>query len=52
MNRFAFAIAGVLAAALLRAAPAAADFRVCNQTSYILYAAVGYEAGVQMLTRG
>jgi uncharacterized membrane protein len=52
MSRFAFAMAGVLAAALLRAAPAAADFRVCNQTSYILYAAVGYEAGVQMLTRG
>ena len=26
--------------------------RVCNQTSYMLYAAVGYEAGAQMLTRG
>jgi uncharacterized membrane protein len=52
MNPRAFAIAGLLAGALLCSGPAAADFRVCNQTSYILYAAVGYEAGVQMLTRG
>jgi len=52
MNPHAFAIAGLLAGALLCSEPAAADFRVCNQTSYILYAAVGYEAGVQMLTRG
>lgn len=52
MNRLAFAIAGLLAGIFLRAGPAAADFRVCNQTSYVLYAAVGYEAGVQMLTRG
>lgn len=52
MNRLAFAIAGLLAGALLCANPAAADFRVCNQTSYVIYTAVGYEAGVQMLTRG
>ncbi|HLY04834.1 MAG TPA: DUF1036 domain-containing protein [Rhizomicrobium sp.] len=52
MNRLAFAIAGLLTGALLYASPAAADFRVCNQTSFVLYAAVGYEAGVQMLTRG
>ena len=52
MNRLAFALAGLLVGAFLCAGRAAADFRVCNQTSYILYAAVGYEAGVQMLTRG
>lgn len=52
MNRLALAIAGLLAGAFLCARPAAADFHVCNQTSYVLYAAVGYEAGVQMLTRG
>lgn len=52
MNRLACATAGLLAGALLCTRPAAADFRVCNQTSYVLYAAVGYEAGVQMLTRG
>ncbi|MGH6888871.1 MAG: DUF1036 domain-containing protein [Rhizomicrobium sp.] len=34
------------------AGPAAADLRVCNHTSYIVYAAVGYESGTQMLTRG
>jgi len=52
MIRLACAIAGLLIGAFLCANPAAADFRVCNQTSYILYAAVGYESGVQMLTRG
>ena len=52
MNRFTVAIAGLLLASCLCARPAFADLRVCNQTSYILYAAVGYEAGVQMLTRG
>lgn len=39
-------------AAVFHAAPAAADFRVCNRTSYVLEAAVGFESGTQMLTRG
>jgi uncharacterized membrane protein len=52
MNRFAAVVAGLLASTMMRAGPAAADLRVCNQTSYVLYAAVGYEAGLQMLTRG
>jgi uncharacterized membrane protein len=39
-------------AALTQAAPALADLKICNRTSYIVYAAVGYESGVQMLTRG
>jgi uncharacterized membrane protein len=52
MKRFAAVVAGLLFGALFRVEPAAADIRVCNQTSYALYAAVGYEAGVQMLTRG
>jgi uncharacterized membrane protein len=52
MNRFAIAVAGLFFGALAGARPVAADLRVCNQTSYVLYAAVGYEAGLQMLTRG
>jgi uncharacterized membrane protein len=52
MNRFATVFAGLLLASCLCVRPAFADLRICNQTSYILYAAVGYEAGVQMLTRG
>jgi len=52
MKRFAVFCAALLLGAGLHANPAAADLRVCNRTSYILYAAVGFEAGVQMLTRG
>lgn len=52
MRRFA-PICGALAlAAVFHAAPALADFRICNRTSYVIYAAVGYESGTQMLTRG
>lgn len=52
MRRFA-PICGALAlAAAFRAAPALADLRICNRTSYVIYAAVGYESGTQMLTRG
>lgn len=44
---------GALVTALtLGSRPATADLRVCNRTSYIVYAAVGYESGTQMLTRG
>ncbi|HEX3430619.1 MAG TPA: DUF1036 domain-containing protein [Rhizomicrobium sp.] len=52
MKRFAIVVAALLSSGFFNIPPAAADLRVCNQTSYVLYAAVGYEAGVQMLTRG
>lgn len=52
MKGVAIFAAGLSLGTLLRAQPVAADLRVCNQTSYVLYAAVGYEAGLQMLTRG
>src|SRR5579862_2827358 len=52
MRRRAIAIAALLLLGPLYLRPAAADLRVCNETSYVAYAAVGYEAGVQMLTRG
>lgn len=52
MNRFALVCGALVLGALGNAAPASADFRVCNHTSYIVEAAVGYEAGTQMLTRG
>jgi uncharacterized membrane protein len=52
MRRFALFCGALLLAAALQTPPAAADLKVCNRTSYIIYAAVGYEAGLQMLTRG
>jgi len=52
MKRFATVVAGLLFGGVWYAEPAAGDLRVCNQTSYVQYVAVGYEAGVQMLTRG
>ncbi|HTQ14640.1 MAG TPA: DUF1036 domain-containing protein [Rhizomicrobium sp.] len=36
----------------LWAAPAFASVTLCNQTSYILYAAVGYQSGPQAITQG
>ena len=41
-----------LATAALHSAPASAALNICNQTSYILYTAVGYQAGQTMITRG
>jgi uncharacterized membrane protein len=52
MKRFAVFCGALVLGAAVHAAPALAELRVCNRTSYILYAAVGYESGVQMLTRG
>ncbi|HEY6578117.1 MAG TPA: DUF1036 domain-containing protein, partial [Rhizomicrobium sp.] len=52
MKRVAVFCGALVLGAALDAAPAAADLRVCNRTSYIAYAAVGYESGLQMLTRG
>jgi len=34
------------------AGPATASITVCNQTSYVLYAALGYQAGSQAVTQG
>jgi uncharacterized membrane protein len=42
----------VLAASLLAAAPARAALNVCNQTSYIIYAAIGYQERNDAVTRG
>ena len=42
----------LFAIASLHGAPAAAGLRLCNQTSYILYSAAGYQAGETMFTRG
>ena len=52
MRRLALFCGALVMAATFQAAPALADLRVCNRTSYIIYAAVGYESGLQMLTRG
>jgi uncharacterized membrane protein len=38
--------------AALQSAPASAALNICNQTSYILYTAGGYQAGANMFTRG
>jgi uncharacterized membrane protein len=52
MRRVALLWGALLLAVAFQAAPASADLRICNRTSYVIYAAVGYEAGLQMLTRG
>ncbi len=52
MTRAAIFCAALLLGAGASAVPASAELRVCNRTSYVLYAAAGYESGVQMLTRG
>ena len=40
------------ATAAFHGAPANAALSICNQTSYILYTAAGYQAGATMFTRG
>ncbi|HEY5047243.1 MAG TPA: DUF1036 domain-containing protein [Rhizomicrobium sp.] len=42
----------VAIAAMSGARPAAAEMHLCNQTSYILETAIGYQAGGGMATRG
>jgi uncharacterized membrane protein len=39
-------------AVVLSFAPASAGLRVCNQTSYVLYAATGNETGANIVTQG
>jgi uncharacterized membrane protein len=46
-------IAGMAAGALLaRAAPASAALKLCNQTSYVVYAAIGAATKTELDTRG
>ncbi len=52
MRRTAVFCGALFFGAALHAAPAAADLRICNRTSYVVYTAVGFESGLQMLTRG
>jgi len=52
MSRFAAFCGALFFGAVLHARPAAAELRVCDRTSYVVYAAVGFESGLQMLTRG
>jgi len=42
----------MFATAALHGTPASAALTICNQTSYILYTAAGYQAGAAMFTRG
>lgn len=44
--------AALLALAVLSAGGAKADYRLCNETSYVVNAAIGVEAGGQVATRG
>ena len=41
----------MFATAALHGTPANAALTICNQTSYILYAAAGYQAGAALATR-
>lgn len=52
MKAAALFVGALVAAIGLGGRSASADLRVCNRTSYIVYGAVGYESGTQMLTRG
>jgi uncharacterized membrane protein len=45
-------ILGYIAALALCSAPASAAITVCNQTSYVLYTALGTQQGSQSLTQG
>ena len=53
MTRLLCAIAAICAASLsFGARPAQASLQLCNQTSYVLYAAVGYRASADTVTQG
>jgi uncharacterized membrane protein len=52
MTRCASLCGALVSVAVFHAVPATAEFRVCNRTSYIAYTAIGFESGLQMLTRG
>jgi uncharacterized membrane protein len=50
--RIAVALFACAIGAALGARPAAAEMHLCNQTSYVLYAAMGFQSGTSMTTRG
>ncbi len=53
MNRVArIAVALLATGTALAARPAAAEVHLCNQTSYVLYAAIGFQSASSMVTRG
>jgi uncharacterized membrane protein len=47
-----FLCAALFAVAIFGAAPAHAELTVCNQTSYVLYTAIGYQEKADALTQG
>lgn len=51
MKRVLWPLAFVLSA-LVCAAPAQAQLKLCNRTSYVLYAATGYAQGIDAMTQG
>jgi len=48
----AFASAVLFLAVALAPAPAEAGYRLCNRTSYVVYAAVGFQAGSDIFAQG
>ncbi|HWA91192.1 MAG TPA: DUF1036 domain-containing protein [Rhizomicrobium sp.] len=42
----------IVAGAMLCAGPAHAELKLCNRTSYVLYAATGYAQGINAITQG
>jgi uncharacterized membrane protein len=50
--RLCSALFGAAVGATLAAGPAAADMHLCNQTSYVLYTAIGFPSANGMATRG
>lgn len=52
LTRFIAALFACLALEAYSAAPARADMHLCNETSYVLYTAIGFQSGTNMTTRG
>jgi uncharacterized membrane protein len=46
------ALCVALGALAISAMPAHAAYRLCNHTSYVLYAAIGFQAGSELFTQG
>lgn len=52
MRRLLLICGVVLAAVATTATPANAAYRLCNHTSYVIYAAIGFQAGTELFTQG
>jgi uncharacterized membrane protein len=50
--RIAAALFAAVASSMLMTQPADAEMHLCNQTSYVLYTAMGFQSGASMATRG